>query len=731
MNAILQKIEFSFKTIEDNYGEIKKLVLKLKIKDLKRMFENKFFYKYDRLSGNSIDILKSLNCERFESNNNMYIIGQKMDGSGFKDAIRCKSKFFNLPFFLNKIRNDTILNIETCQKIESIRCITRDIISHSNTNFGNQIVRMVTGNELVVQGNNEKQNSHILPNKTQNKDFELRKKVHQHLKDIMNFSRNKRLQLKREHLSESVLMNFGFEAAEHYNYDSIRNRISYNKKHISGVIKPEEHKIYSRKVGDDEFLKHTTYTNNEFIDIYYSSEKIKFFKNIMRGKTTDFFIDGTRQLISIGVDRRQLLAINAVVNNKLYTLVYIIMNAYKSDFYYKIFEIVKKKINIFVYCNSVLIDMEIALIKSLTWLNLDVRICYFHVAYRMIKWKSRNDTNSTNYNYIRPELIRMGQKIIFIPTESLFKYFIIIIFIFVESETDLYRKKYAIMFIEYIYRFYVKVLGNKRYHQVSSKNLTNNFSESLNAKLRRRVNCKKRLWFVIDFCLVNDFEQISIIKNDERKKNKKNEKNERKINVTKKKKIKKRKKNIRKKKIEKRDTTTYDEALKLQKGDQSIGKIYLFISHKIDFEKSEKRMYNLHKMKLTFTSAQISEYKTLFTHSSYRKNFINEKKRQYNLEGFFKTGKYGIETLSTKRNNKIINPTSDLTAIIVSESASYSNNRQNKVDEEMEKLFVEWKENFESDTDAFSEEEDGLDGEWKEEREEVEEEIENQDIFGN
>lgn len=700
ISKFIKKIESSFKEIQKQYSGLKKEISRLKINRLEDINAKNCIYKLDRLSKINIKFLNNLHGERFNfgiNKNEEYIIAPKIDCESFECAARNKTAFFKQDFFQNKIKNSSILGIQNSQKIESFRYIMNDISSHLETNFGNVVERLVFREDVEIEGamKNKNQGSEELKNdlhETQNQAKELENKVKGHLKELIKFSKEKLLQLKREHISESVLMNFGYEASKYYNYDSILNSLSITKKHITGVNNPGIKKPYSRQINNKEFLKFSEQSNNEFSDFYYCSEKIKFFNEIMVDKKTDFFIDGTRQLISIGTDRRQLLVVNAVVNDKLCSLVYVIMNKYTSEFYYKIFEIIQKQVKIFNYCDTVLIDMEIALIKSLSWLKLNVRICYFHVAYRMIKWKSKKDTNSDNNNYIRPELIRVGQKIIFIPTESLYKYFLIIIYIFVECEKNSFRKKYAIEFIEYIFRFYVKVLGNKRYHFVSSKNLTNNFSESLNAKLKKRVYYKKNIRNVIDFCLINDFEQISIIENNERRK-----KNKKLVLV--KKKIRK-----RKNKNPKNNLGFHSIVLNQQNGDQSIGKIFTFLFYKIDFEKTEKRLYNLRKMILTLNKNQIENYKILFTNNVYKNSFIEKKILQYNLKNFFETGKF--EMVEINKKTIFPNAITDFTDIIINKSAFYSDDPNNNVSEDIKILIEKWDECFESDTDANNVESD-------------------------
>ena len=58
---------------------------------------------------------------------------------------------------------------------------------------------------------------------------------------------------------------------------------------------------------------------------------------------------------------------------------------------------------------------------------------------------------------------------------------------------------------------YTRRLKKYRYHEVISKDITNNVAESFHSKLKKRIGYVKNLQFVVDACLVNDFEQMSQI----------------------------------------------------------------------------------------------------------------------------------------------------------------------------------------------------------------------------
>lgn len=439
-------------------------------------------------------------------------------------------------------------------------------------------------------------------------DDSLRSEVRLHIKRVFEFAEKQKIQLNIENLSESILVKFGFKAYKHYNHASMRTRICTLRKIVTGVDNPGKLVHYNRILNNQYFLKHTIqdkYHKNTLI--YYSNEKIKLFNEWVSGTgKQDFFIDGTRQLVSIGVDRKQLLTINSTIKNRLYTLAYVYMRDYTAAHYKKIFQLIHDEIKIFNYCNSILIDMEIALISSLSNFGT-IRLCYFHVAARMIKRKSRYDKYSDNTDYMRPELVRVAQKIIFVKDEDLDCFFITIIFIFVESEQNLHRQKNAIIFIKYIYNFFVKRLGNKRYHVYMSQNLTNNFAESFNAKLKKKLGYKKNNRFLTDTCFINDFTQMA--------------------QTTKPEKL--------AKKIKSTDKPNMSNIVRtFQNKKQNMGTIWSFLLNNIDYQSQKLVNYNLKKMLLTFSGNEISDLKN-FSKSIHSSEFRYKKAVLYDLKRFF------------------------------------------------------------------------------------------------
>ena len=336
-------------------------------------------------------------------------------------------------------------------------------------------------------------------------------KIKEHIDGLFLFSRNNMVSITKEQVSSSVLSTFGFLAYEFYEIQNIGSRVVSLRKFIrsDGANKFSFNKpgIPDRGICGEGFYKFSVVDeNDEESLIYYNNKKLDFIKD---GKDLSFFIDGTRKLISVGVDRRQLFTISTKVGGNGFALVYILSRSQTTEHYRKCFKAIQQKTKIFDKCKFVLIDMEIAYANSLRFMKKKSRFCYFHVASRMIKWKSRHDKFSDNENYIRPELITMAQKIIFIPDKSIIYFFSILIWIYVILENNENRRKLSIQFINYCWMYYYKTLKEHRYHEVTCVDLTNNIAESLHAIIRKRVGFVKPIQFIIDFCFLIDFEQMS------------------------------------------------------------------------------------------------------------------------------------------------------------------------------------------------------------------------------
>lgn len=619
----LKKMMEAFESLKDLYAKMENLVDKYTDIEILKIFQFGAINKINECTKKNL--LKSSRDDvkfiMLKGEHYAYFKDKKshdsMSPSFKKKTIKSKNllkNFKNLDFFKTKIPNfrDKFDDLQRLNytKIEKIilEGVKAEKIYTSSDYLG---IRsdIIKEERIHIQ---ESKIIHNMENKTNKEDKKcdnpLDKEVKLHIKRVFEFAKKQKIQLNIENLSESVLMNFGFKAYEHYNHASMRTRIYELRKIVTGVDNPRNLVHYNRILHNQEFLKHTIRDkSNQNTLIYYSSEKIKLFRDwVLINGSQDFFIDGTRQLVSIGIDRKQLLTINSTIKNRLYTLAYIYMRDYTATHYKKIFQLIQNEISIFNYCNSILIDMEIALISSLSNFGT-VRLCYFHVASRMIKRKSRYDKYSDNTNYMRPELVRVAQKVIFIKDQDLDCFFIIIIFIFVENERNLYRKKTAIKFIKYIYDFFVKRLGNKRYHIYLSQNLTNNFAESFNAKLKKKLGYKKNNRFLTDTCFINDFTQMAQTIKPEKKD----------------------------KKIKSTDKPNMSKIVHtFQNGKQNMGTIWSFLLNNIDYQSQNLVNYNLKKMLLTFSENEISEFKKV-SKSIHSSEFRYKKAVLYDLKLFF------------------------------------------------------------------------------------------------
>lgn len=434
--------------------------------------------------------------------------------------------------------------------------------------------------------------------------------VEKYIDELFQFFRKNKIQTKIEYISESLFLKFGFSSSNLYKIENVRSRITTLRKKIRGLDnkKNADQNIPNRFFGGEEYLKIIIReSDGNCTYVYYSKEKIKKFHEMTKKKTS-FFVDGTRKLISTGLDRRQLVTISSKINGKGFNLVYIISTPQTSNHYKKCLKRIGEETKIFEKCNFILIDMEIAFAKAFQEMKIPTKFCYFHVASRMIKWKSRNDKKSTNYNYIRPELIRMAQKIIFIPEEKLGFFFTILIWLFVEKEKDLYRKKNAVKFINYISDLYTRRLKKYRYHKVESKDITNNIAESFHSKLKKRIGYVKNLQFVVDACLVNDFEQMSQIGR------------------------------------ERRETTTnsfWNRVYYFQSRNYTHGSLLGFLMYNLEGSKKIKH-YNLKKMISTFNEEDFKFLHNKQSHFS-KNSFIDDKALEFGVQFILKGGKLYLD----------------------------------------------------------------------------------------
>ena len=585
-------------------GILKKLIKKDKV-HLPKNFKNDYFEV--RFENDLYAFFPNRTKSEVLSNAFMkYTVKKKSEFLKFKNLIIFRSRIED---FCKKLSNEQKFYFDNLKLVDKIPRYS-DIIQHNAMEFedlGFVTENIQEKNRILELGNTSM---------TDEKCGEtLKNKVKKHVKKIFDFAEKNKIQLRIENISESVLVNFGLKAYPFYKINTIRKKIYELRKIVTGVSDPSKKFPYSRMLDEEDFLKiNIPDKNYRYTRIYYLKDKIRRFVDWGNsGNIEDFFIDGTRQLISIGTDRMQLMAINTILNKKLFTLAYVFMRDYTTNHYTKIFNYINKKTSIFKYCKSILIDMEMSLISSLSGFGT-IRLCYFHVSARMVKWKSKRDKDTNDDNYIRPELIRVGQKIIFIPDEFLDCFFIIIIYMFVEKEENVVRQKSSILFIEYLYSFYVKRLGNKRFHSCISSNLTNNYAESLNAKLKKKLNYKKPNRFVIDACFTNDFVQMA-----------QSVKTKSRLKPTGRLRIKK-------------TLTTYDIISKYQKKKQNIGTTLSFLLNNIDKKREKIKIYNLKKMFLTFNDNQIQKFRSLGK-NVHGTEFRVKKMIFYDLVSFFKTSK--------------------------------------------------------------------------------------------
>lgn len=103
----------------------------------------------------------------------------------------------------------------------------------------------------------------------------------------------------------------------------------------------------------------------------------------------------------------------------------------------------------------------------------------------------------------------MSQKII-LTDASLIYFSTILIWIYVILENNSHRK------IKSCRNHNFKTLGKNSYHKVTYSDMTNNICESLYSFARKRIGFLKPIQFIIDFCFLNDSEQMS--KKGEKKK---------------------------------------------------------------------------------------------------------------------------------------------------------------------------------------------------------------------
>ena len=164
------------------------------------------------------------------------------------------------------------------------------------------------------------------------------------------------------------------------------------------------------------------------------------------------------------------------------------------------------KIRIFEFCSEIVTDVNKSLLESLRRFKVSKKICYYSISEKIINWKFMNDKKE---NLISLELINICKKIIFIRKLDLEYFFIVLIFIFVENEKDFERKKRCGQFIVFIYNFFVYYLDIFRYHKVNNNNITNLSNDYMILKLSSRFHRTKSIDSILDWCVLNDFHQIS------------------------------------------------------------------------------------------------------------------------------------------------------------------------------------------------------------------------------
>ena len=614
-----------------------------KFKEFKSLFEKEM----DSKNGKFI-IMTAKRKKLIEKQNTFNIVCAKgvayLERKDYKNfdkfrnyKIRKSPKDRKIIFNMEKIKNKKFRIFLQQKKKKFLNCRDYFWKGLSYTQESDESYRTENWSSLIALNNMNTVTNNLVGEKIEKKEIKKKKEIHEekeihekkeihkekidktvvsdHLNKIFKFLYENKLQVKLEHISESLFSLFGMDASSFFNIKNVNSRIVNLRKKIRKVHKDKfpESDILNRYTKDESFHKFNVGESK----IYYNSKKIKYF---FKQNKTIFFVDGTRKLVSVGIDRRQLLTISSKVHGRGFTLVYILGPSQTTKHYIKCFKEIKKMTGIFSNCEFAITDMELALSSSLCSIGVESRFCYFHVASRMIKWKSRNDKESNNSNYIRPELISMAQNIIFIHDVSLKFFFTILIWIFVQEEKDEFRKKNAGKFISYCFNFYVKKLGSRRYHKITGNDITNNIIESFHGKLKKRLCFKKPLQFIIDACFIHDFEEMSM----EKKKNKTN------LNKF------------------------CLKVINYQKRQQTFGATYGFLitilKNKLK-KKKKKKNYNLKKMIKTFTECELD---TLLEKrkSFVRNNFGENKMTELNIQSFFETG--DIKLLKKKNNDGII-----------------------------------------------------------------------------